>query len=84
MFAGLDLTGDDVGERLFNRSARSSAGTAACSPDIKLIDGDDPMQSALRKRVTDEDCGPKMPIGLSPDDRACLEGWLAKFASAPD
>jgi hypothetical protein len=38
------------------------------------------MQSALLKRVTDDACGPKMPIGLTVDERACLEGWLMKFA----
>jgi len=81
-FGGLDLSGDNVADRLRNVMAKNGVATNAAACGTKLIDPDDPAASVLLKRVAGKsDCGDPMPapLGLSGADLQCIRDWVMTF-----
>ncbi len=81
-FGGLDLSGDNVGERLRNAMALNSMATDKAACGSKLIDADNPANSVLTKRVAGKGvCGPEMPTGaqLGAGDVKCIQDWVNTF-----
>lgn len=70
--SGLDLTSASLAMRVAGRMAGGS-----CT-DKRLVDPDEPNQSALYLRVTGTACGVKMPLGgsLTPNEQACILTWI--------
>jgi len=81
-FGGLDLMGDDVGQRLMGATAKNMMATNAAACGTKLIDPDNPAQSVFLKRITGtSDCGPPMPAspGVTGPDLECFRSWVMSF-----
>jgi hypothetical protein len=79
---GLDLSGDAVGERLRNATAKNAMATDKAACGSKLIDADNPAQSVLTKRVVGKGvCGSEMPAGqqLGAADVKCIQDWVLMF-----
>jgi hypothetical protein len=79
---GLDLGGDNVGERLRNAMAQNMMATDKAACGSKLIDADNPGNSVLTKRVVGKGvCGPEMPTGaqLGAADVKCIQDWVNMF-----
>lgn len=80
-FGGLDLMGDDVGQRLMGTAAKNLEATNAATCG-KLIDADNPGDSVLLKRIAGaSDCGPSMPPGatVTGADLECFRSWVMSF-----
>lgn len=69
---GLDLTGPNIAARLADRQ-----GTNGCA-DYKMIDTDNPEESALYLITTNKPCGVRMPIGasMSEAEQNCILTWI--------
>ncbi len=87
--AGLDLSSDNVAERLLNKTSNGSgASTCGFSTTPYLIPGSNPADGLLIDKVRNvqPECGAQMPwvnpAAWSADDTACLIDW-ATSVTAP-
>lgn len=69
---GLDLTSPNLASRVANQNGKNG-----CA-EYKMVDTDNPDQSALYLIVTNKPCGVRMPIGgaMSEAEQNCVLTWI--------